>query len=80
MAVLDRVACEFGWQPGELLEALTDPALERRIQAQFDGSRRYGTNALPNVLIASGGQRRLLFGGYADSEMMVSLIRDAVGI
>ena len=76
--VLDGVASEFGWQPGELGEALKDPALARRTQAQFDSSRIYGTNALPNVLIATDGQRRLLFGGYADSEMMVSLIREAV--
>lgn len=76
--VLDWAAVEFGWQPGELLEELDDPELRERAQAQFESSRNYGTNALPNVLVDLDGQRRLLFGGYADSEMMVSLIRQAV--
>ncbi len=76
--VLDWVAGEFGWRPGELLETLEDPELERRARQQFDSSRNYGTSALPNVLIETDGQRRLLFGGYADSEMMVSLIRQAL--
>ena len=76
--VLDWAAVEFGWQPGELLEELDDPELRDRAQAQFESSRNYGTNALPNVLVDLDGQRRLLFGGYADSEMMVSMIRQAV--
>ena len=76
--VLDWVAGEFGWQPGELLEAMEDPELERLTRAQFETSRNYGTNALPNVLIETDGRRRLLFGGYADSEMMADLIRQAL--
>ena len=39
----------------------------------------YGTNALPNVLIEQNGERRLLFGGYADAEMIISLIREVLG-
>ncbi len=76
--VLDWVAREFDWGPGELLAQLEDQELIQRAQAQFDGARRYGTNALPNVLIEQSGERRLLFGGYADSEMIVSLVRQAM--
>ncbi len=76
-AELDRVAQEFGWAPEELLEALEDEELHSRTRAQFESSRRYGTNALPNVLIEEAGERRLLLGGYVDSQMMVMLIRQA---
>ena len=76
--VLDWVAQEFGWRAGELAAELKDPELVALAEAQFEGSRRYGTNALPNVLIEQDGERRLLFGGYADSEMIVSLVRQAI--
>ena len=75
---LDRIAGEFGWAPGELALELDDPELHEIARAQFASSRTYGTRALPSVLIELAGMRRLLFGGYADSEMMVELIRDAV--
>jgi putative protein-disulfide isomerase len=83
-AVLDWVAQEFGWAEGELLAELTDPELRQLTREQFESSRNYGTNALPNVLLQQAelehaAERRLLFGGYADSEMMVSLIRQALG-
>ena len=76
--VLDWVAREFDWPAGELASELEDPLLAALAEAQFEGSRRYGTNALPNVLIEQQGERRLLFGGYADSEMIISLIRQAL--
>lgn len=75
--VLDRVAWEFGWSEGELLTELADTGLERSARAQFDSARSYGTSALPNVVFEQDGRRRLLFGGYVDSQMMVTLIRQA---
>lgn len=77
--VLDWVAREFGWAPGEIIAELEDTTLREQLRTQFEGSRTYGTNALPNVLIETAGARRLLFGGYADSDMMVQLIREALG-
>jgi predicted DsbA family dithiol-disulfide isomerase len=71
------VAQEFGWSAGELTQELDDEDLHRSARSQFDSSRTYGTNALPNVIVEEDGERRLLFGGYADSEMIVSLVRDA---
>ena len=79
-AELDRIVREFGWTPGELAGELDDRELHQRVRTQFAGSRSYGTSALPNVLLEAGGTRRLLFGGYADSGMMVKLIRDAVAV
>lgn len=76
--VLDWVAGEFGWADGELGAELEDAELSSLARAQFDSSRSYGTNALPNMLIEVAGRRRLLFGGYADSQMIVDLIRQAV--
>jgi protein-disulfide isomerase-like protein with CxxC motif len=76
--VLDWVAGEFGWLPGELAAELEDESLRDEVRLQFEGSRRYGTNALPNVLIGSTDERRLLFGGYADSSMIVELVRQAL--
>lgn len=75
--VLDWVAQEFGWEPGELGAELDDLDLLGRARAQFESSRRYGTNALPNVVAEDAGARRLLFGGYVDSAMMVELVREA---
>jgi len=76
--VLDWAAGEFGWAPGEMGTELEDQILHRLVSDQFDSSRRYGTNALPNVVFEDENGRRLLFGGYADSGMMVHLIREAL--
>jgi hypothetical protein len=72
------VAREFGWSEGQLAAELDDPELLASARQQFETSRDYGTNALPNVLIEEpAGDRRLLFGGYADSNMIVELVRGA---
>lgn len=75
---LDQIAQEFGWAEGEMAVELDDADLHAAATAQFENSRAYGTNALPNVLIENSGKRSLLFGGYADSEMMVALVRQAL--
>jgi putative protein-disulfide isomerase len=77
-AVLDAIATEFGWRSGELTRELDDPTLRRSVVEQIAGSRQYGTNALPNVVIEQGGKRRLLLGGYADSAMLSRLLKDEV--
>lgn len=76
--VLDAIATEFGWRSGELARELDDSALRRRVAEQIAGSRQYGTNALPNVLVEQHGERRLLLGGYADSTMLTQLLKDEV--
>jgi putative protein-disulfide isomerase len=77
--LLDAIAVEFGWRPGELQQELTDETLHGAVREQFAVSRSYGTNALPAVLVEEAGQRRLLLGGYADSAMLIELLRAANG-
>lgn len=77
--LLDAIAVEFGWRPGELQQELTDETLHGAVREQFVVSRSYGTNALPAVLVEEAGQRRLLLGGYADSAMLIELLRAANG-
>jgi len=75
--VLDTLAQEFGWRPGELAAELEDATLRRVVAEQVATSRRYGTNALPNVLVEVAGERRLLVGGYADSVTLGRMLRQA---
>lgn len=79
-AVLDVLAEEFDWQPGELLTQLGDKHLHAQVAEQFSTSRSYGTNALPAVLVESDGERKLLLGGYVDSAMLVDLLSDQLDL
>ena len=73
-SVLETIAAEFGWQPGELAAELEDKELYGMVADQFSKAGSYGTNALPAVLIDDGEVRKLLLGGYADSAMLVDLL------
>jgi hypothetical protein len=53
--------------------------LQALVADEFAGARRYGTQALPNLVLEVGGERRLLAGGYVDAAMLESLVRGAVG-
>tara|TARA_A100001037_G_scaffold77317_1_gene69335 strand:+ start:8499 stop:9074 length:576 start_codon:yes stop_codon:yes gene_type:complete len=77
--VLAETAQALGWPAQVVGEGLQDAALERVMHAEFGSARIYGTNALPAVLIETGeGERRLLAGGYADAQMLESLVRQAL--
>lgn len=73
-AILVATAGELGFDGAAVLAALEDAASLDALRAEFAGARCYGTQALPNVLTESGGQRRLLVGGYADADMLENLI------
>ncbi len=77
-ALLNEVARDFGMAKDQLTAELADSDLQAAVTRQFNSSRCYGTNALPNVLVQYGRERSLLLGGYADSEMLVTLIRERV--
>ena len=77
-ALLDEIARDFGMPKDQLGVELADSDLQAAVAQQFNSSRRYGTNALPNVLVQHGDDRSLLLGGYADCEMLVRLIRERV--
>ena len=44
--------------------------LKERIRFQFENSRSFGTSVLPSILFDDGERYRLLFGGYADREVI----------
>ncbi len=52
--------------------ALDDPELWQALEAEFEASRQYGTQALPSTLIEVGGHRSLLAGGYLDAPTLLS--------
>jgi protein-disulfide isomerase-like protein with CxxC motif len=68
---LVAAAASLGVPAGVVQAALDAPEAAAALRAEFDGARRYGTQALPNVLIERDGRRRLLLGGYADAAMLV---------
>ncbi len=76
--LLSEIARDFGLVKDQLAAELADSDLRTAVAQQFKSSRSYGTNALPNVLMQHGSERSLLLGGYADSEMLVTLIRERV--
>ena len=77
-ALLNEVARDFGMAKDQLAAELADSELRTAVAEQFNSSRCYGTNALPNLVVQDARKRSLLLGGYADSEMLVTLIRERV--
>jgi protein-disulfide isomerase-like protein with CxxC motif len=75
LGVLIAVAADFGCPPDVVVRGVEDPAIHRVVMEEFDSARRYGTNALPALLVERNQQRSLLAGGYADADMLVELIR-----
>jgi putative protein-disulfide isomerase len=73
--LLARTAEEFGVPAPVLREGLADPELLAGLQAEFENSRIYGTQALPSLLVEQAGERRLLAGGYADAATLEAMVR-----
>ncbi len=76
--LLAGTAENFGVPRSAVYEGVEDERIRAAVAREFDNSRRYGTNALPSLLVESAGQRRLLAGGYADAAMLEQLIRQAL--
>ena len=68
--VLADAANEVGVARAAFLSALRDPALEFIARDEFDESKRYGTHALPSVLVEDGGRRRLFAGGWMTADQL----------
>jgi putative protein-disulfide isomerase len=73
--LLAGIARDFDCDRVAFVALLEDPAVAAHVRDEFAGARRYGTNALPNVLWEGTQGRELLAGGYADAEMLVELVR-----
>jgi putative protein-disulfide isomerase len=65
--VLIAAATDFGVPSRAMVDALEDPELHAATKREFESACRYGTQALPNVLVDVGEGLRLLAGGYADA-------------
>lgn len=74
-ALLAATAADLGVPATVVEQALRDRELAASLQAEFALARSYGTSALPSVLVERDGERRLLAGGYADADMLETLIR-----
>ena len=72
--LLADTAVDCGWSRDGLLSALKDLNLRETLQFEFDTSRSYGTNALPNLLWEESEKRILLAGGYLDADTLVRLV------
>lgn len=75
---LVAAAASLGVSRAAVAAALDNPQAQMALQREFEGARRYGTQALPNVLIERHGRRRLLLGGYADASMLVETVLAAL--
>lgn len=76
-AYLERALCDAQFPVQALREALVDASLQALVRFEFENARSYGTNALPNLLLEQGAQRRLLAGGYLDCDMLEQLLERA---
>jgi putative protein-disulfide isomerase len=79
LALLLRTAEEFGVAAEVARAACEDPALAEALRDEFRTSRIYGTQALPNLLLEHGDDRRLLAGGYADAATIEAMVRARLG-
>lgn len=70
--VLADAAAERGVDRAQFLGRLADDTLPWAVQEQFVESKRYGTNALPSVLVDSDAGRRLFAGGWVSAPQLVS--------
>lgn len=68
--LLAGMASDFGVARADFVAACESPAVEARLRREFAESRRYGTNALPSVLVDGGDGPRLLAGGYVSAAVL----------
>ena len=70
--VLLETGKEFDIDPNRLLERMTSTEVRTRTEWGFTGLRRYGTNALPSIVVSDNGTDfRLFAGGYVSAGQLV---------
>ena len=70
--VLLETGEELGIEPSRLLERMTSTEVVTRTDWGFAGSRRYGTNALPSIVVSGNNQDfRLFAGGYVSAGQLI---------
>lgn len=72
-AALLRVAGAVGIDPAALKARLYAVEVRERVRWSFNTARRYGTQALPSVLVSKNGYEfRLLAGGYVGADVLLA--------
>jgi len=74
LVLLGKAAESFGVDAEHLARCVDDPAYKERVKFQFDSATRFGTNALPSLLVEKQGSLKLLAGGFVDAEMLQYLL------
>ena len=74
LQLLGQEAQSFGVGPEQLARCVADPGYKERVKFQFDVATRFGTNALPSLLVEKQGNLTLLAGGFVDAEMLQYLL------
>ncbi|HBP14223.1 MAG TPA: hypothetical protein DD457_03405, partial [Gammaproteobacteria bacterium] len=70
--VLLETGKEFDIDPNRLIDRMTSTEVLTRTEWGFTGSRRYGTNALPSIVVSDGGADfRLFAGGYVSAGQLI---------
>lgn len=72
--VLCEAATSFGLTESEFEQRIANSTYRARVQFQFDNATRFGTNALPSVLVEKDGYLQLLAGGFVDAQMLCELL------
>ncbi len=74
--VMGEIAAACGIDARAFREALSSDATTRAVDAEMDGCRRYGTQALPATLVETETGRSLFAGGYVSDEFLLRGLED----
>lgn len=77
-SLLVREAVALGMDETAFDEARRSAHVRARVNEQFARAKRYGTAALPSVLLEMDGVTRLIAGGYIDAPTLLDALRDRV--
>lgn len=69
--IIEDLVHEAGIDLETFREALESPAVSRALDEEMGGCRRFGTQALPAVLVETESGRRLFAGGYVSHDFLV---------
>lgn len=67
-------AAAFGVGRATFDVLMSSPLVDTALHGEFASARAYGTQALPSVLMETGGRRSLMAGGFVAGTMLVDLI------
>ncbi|MCR9258332.1 MAG: DsbA family protein [Pseudomonadaceae bacterium] len=73
-----QLTAESGYDAEAVDRLIDSPEVQARIKFQFDNAGKYGTEAMPSVLLEDCRSMRLLAGGYVDADMLNQLLEDAL--